>query len=53
MENKRKKRVKLGDVYAIPLPNGMYAFGRVMRDAGIAIYNIIDRIMGVDKWHKS
>jgi len=38
MEKKRKKRVKLGDIYAIPLPNGMYAFGRVMRDAGIAIY---------------
>ena len=38
MEKKRKKRVKLGDIYAIPLPNGMYGFGRVMRDAGIAIY---------------
>jgi hypothetical protein len=41
MEKKRKRRVKLGDIYAIPLPNGMYAFGRVMRDAGIAIYKYI------------
>lgn len=38
MEKKRKRRVKLGDIYAIPLPNGMYAFGRVLKDAGIAIY---------------
>ena len=41
MEKKRKKRIKLGDVYAIPLPNGMYAFGRVMKDAGISIYKHI------------
>ncbi len=40
MENK-KKRIKLGDVYVIPLPNGKYAFGRVMRDAGFAIYKHI------------
>lgn len=41
MDKKRRKKVKLGDVYAIPLPNGMYAFGRVMRDAGISIYKYI------------
>ena len=33
------KRVKLGNIYAIPLPNDKYAFGRVMKDAGLAIYN--------------
>lgn len=32
------KRVKLGDIYAIPLPNGEFAFGRVFNDACIAIY---------------
>jgi hypothetical protein len=37
MDNKRK-RIKLGDVYAIPLPNGKYAFGRRFLDARIAIY---------------
>ena len=41
MEKKRKKRINLGDIYAIPLPDGKYAFGRVMKDAGIAIYKDI------------
>lgn len=38
MTKKTRKRIKLGDIYAIPLPNGKYAFGRIFRDAGIAIY---------------
>ena len=38
---KRKKRIKLGDIYAIPLPDGKYAFGRAMKDAGIDIYKDI------------
>lgn len=41
MNKKRRKRIKLGDVYAIPLPDGRYAFGRVFDDGGIAIYKYI------------
>ncbi len=41
MTGKKRKRIKLGDVYAIPLPNGMYAFGRIFKDAGIGIYKHI------------
>ncbi|MEK4527032.1 hypothetical protein CXK86_13290 [Paenibacillus sp. BGI2013] len=41
MKNKRRKRIKLGDIYAIPLPNGKFAFGRRLKDASIAIYNVI------------
>ncbi|WDQ31103.1 Imm26 family immunity protein [Paenibacillus marchantiae] len=29
----------MGDLYAIPLPNGIFAFGRRFKDASIAIYN--------------
>ncbi len=32
------KRIQLGNIHKIPLPNGKYAFGRVMNDAGLAIY---------------
>lgn len=38
---KKRRRLKLGDVYAIPLPNGKYAFGRTFNDASIAIYKHI------------
>lgn len=31
-------RRKLGDVYAIPLPNGTFAFCRVLQSAGAAFY---------------
>jgi hypothetical protein len=41
MTKKTRKRIKLGDVYAIPLPNGNYSFGRVFKDASIAIYKHI------------
>lgn len=40
--NKRRRR-KVGDVYAIPLPNGKFAFGRAFRDAGIGIYHHIGK----------
>ena len=40
----KRKKVKLGDVFAIPLPNSKYAFGRRYRDASIGIYKHI----GVD-----
>ncbi|SFA99158.1 MULTISPECIES: Imm26 family immunity protein [unclassified Bacillus (in: firmicutes)] len=38
---KKRKRKKIRDIYAIPLPNGKYAFGRIFKDAGIGIYNHI------------
>ncbi|WP_340386428.1 Imm26 family immunity protein [Paenibacillus sp. FSL E2-0151] len=41
MKNTRRKRIKLGDIYAIPLPNGKFSFGRRLKDASIAIYNVI------------
>ncbi|WP_108670408.1 Imm26 family immunity protein [Peribacillus acanthi] len=41
MTGKKRKRIKIGDVYAIPLPNDKYAFGRIFKDAGIGIYKYI------------
>ena len=41
MEKKRRKRIKLGDIYAIPLTDGKYAFGRVFKETSIAIYKYI------------
>lgn len=35
------KRIRVGNLYGICLPNGRFAFGRIMRDAGIAIYEHI------------
>lgn len=29
---------KIGDVYAIPLPDGTYAFGRVLLESSVAFY---------------
>ena len=34
----KKAKIKLGDIFQIPLPNGKFAYGRVYRDACIAIY---------------
>lgn len=42
----KRRRIKLGDVYAIPLPNGKYAFGRVFKDAGFGVYEHIGESMG-------
>jgi hypothetical protein len=39
--SKGKKRIKLGDVHAIVLPNQKFAFGRVFWDASIGIYKHI------------
>ena len=36
------RKRKIGDLYAIKLPDGKYAFGRVMKDAGLAIYKKIE-----------
>jgi hypothetical protein len=33
-----RARPKAGDVVQIALPNGSYAYGRVLRDAGVAFY---------------
>ncbi|MFL0246080.1 hypothetical protein [Candidatus Clostridium stratigraminis] len=35
------KRIKIGNIYGITLPNGKFAFGRLLRDAGIAVYSHI------------
>ena len=29
---------KLGDIYSFKLPDGQYIYGRILKDAGIAIY---------------
>ncbi|MFL0268078.1 hypothetical protein [Candidatus Clostridium radicumherbarum] len=34
-------RIRIGNLYGIPLPNSKFAFGRYMRDASIAIYKHI------------
>jgi hypothetical protein len=42
---KKRRRIKLGDVFAIPLPNGKYAYGRVFDDAGFGVYEYIGESM--------
>ncbi|KEZ48578.1 Imm26 family immunity protein [Metabacillus indicus] len=37
----KKRRVKVGNVHAIPLPNNKYAFGKVYKDGCIGIYKQI------------
>jgi hypothetical protein len=37
----RKKRLKLGDIYEIPLPNGKKAYGRLFKEYTLAIYTKI------------
>jgi len=39
--SKRRRRIKVGDVFAIPLPNTKYAFGKVFKDGGFGIYEHI------------
>jgi len=34
----KKKKPKLGDVFAIPLPDDSYAFGRLHKEGRLAIY---------------
>ena len=42
---KRKRQIaKVGDVFEIALPDGRFAYGRVYRDVGVAIYRRISRI---------
>lgn len=41
MSAEKRLRYRLGIVYAIPLPNGKFGFGRTMEDAGFAVYKHI------------
>jgi len=34
----RKRSLKLGDIYEIPLPNGLNAYGRLYREHTLAMY---------------
>lgn len=38
MNKQRKKRLKLGDIYQISLPNGENAYGRLFKECTLAIY---------------
>jgi hypothetical protein len=38
-----RKRVRVGDVFQIPLPDGRYAYGRVYQDASVGIYKSITK----------
>lgn len=35
---KRKRRLKLGDIYEIPLSDGKFAYGRLFKEYTLAIY---------------
>ena len=37
----RRRRLKLGDIYEIPLPNGKNAYGRLYKEYTLAIYKTI------------
>ncbi|QVK19508.1 hypothetical protein KHQ81_00160 [Mycoplasmatota bacterium] len=34
----RKKKINLGDIFSIPLPNGKFAFARLFKENVIAVY---------------
>ena len=40
MSGKRKMRLKLGNIYEIPLPNGINAYGRLYKEGVLAIYKL-------------
>ena len=35
----KRRRIKLGDIFEIPLPDGTNAYGRLHKDTTLAIYN--------------
>lgn len=41
LNKQRKRRLKLGDIYEIPLPNGKNAYGRLYKEYTLAIYDIL------------
>ena len=38
MSKPRKRRLNLGDIYEIPLPSGINAYGRLYKECTLAIY---------------
>lgn len=42
----KKIRLKIGDVFEIPLPDGRYAYGRIYKDASVGIYRQISSESG-------
>lgn len=40
MNKAKKRRLKLGDIYEIPLPNGINAYGRLYKECTLAIYKV-------------
>lgn len=41
LSRQNKKRLKLGDIYEIPLPNGLNAYGRLYKEFTLAVYETI------------
>lgn len=37
----KKQRVRPGDILEIPLPNGLFAYGKVHRDDSIGVYDLV------------
>lgn len=52
----RKKRLKLGDIYEIPLPNGKKAYGRLFKEYTLAIYrgfyNDISELSDTEEYYR-
>lgn len=42
----KKKRTQVGDVVQVALPDGRFAYGRVLLDAGVAFYRHMSRAPG-------
>jgi hypothetical protein len=43
MTRMARPKVKVGDVFQIPLPDGRFAYGRVYKDASVGIYTAVTR----------
>ncbi len=41
VQPKKKRRIKLGDIFCIPLPNGKFAFARLFKESTIGVYKNI------------
>lgn len=53
MNKKNKRRLKLGDIYEIELPNGKKAYGRLYKEYTLAIYDkICDNIADLPQENK-
>ena len=40
LSKQRKRRLRLGDIYEIPLPDGTNAYGRLHKECTLAIYEV-------------